>query len=190
MHDTRTRHCLGKLLSISGVNQGKGARSRPRTMRAWVSNTSSNDTGAPPIEAYKCERSCLRVYYHAYILTFPLFLFVFSYFPLSPLLSSRFLLERIQWFTEGITEFASQRKHRIKAFAMQSVFPLSVETGWNFRIDEARLLFKHFVVSSHRFIAASRNADKLYWKKCWSNIVRTKLVSYFHYYYNGRFSSN
>lgn len=69
MHDTRTRHCLGKLLSISGVNQGKGARSRPRTMGAWVSNTSSNDTGAPPIQAYKCERSCLRVYYHAYILT-------------------------------------------------------------------------------------------------------------------------
>lgn len=166
MHDTRTRHCLGKLLSISGVNQGKGARSRPRTMGAWVSNTSSNDTGAPPIEAYKCERSCLRVYYHAYILTFPLFLFVFSYFPLSPLLSSRFLLERIQWFTEGITEFASQRKHRIKAFAMQSVFPLC----WNWlKLPDRRgasvvQTFRRFFSSFHRGV-----------EECWQIILEKTL---------------
>lgn len=122
MHDTRTRHCLGKLLSISGVNQGKGARSRPRTMGAWVSNTSSNDTGAPPIEAYKCQRSCLRVYYHVY---FNLSFFSSFLLSLSPLLSSRFLLERIQWFTEGSGNLP--RKESIKVFATQSVFSLC----WN-----------------------------------------------------------
>lgn len=97
MHDTRTRHCLGKLLSISGVNQGKGARSRPRTMGAWVSNASSNDTGAPPIEAYINANVPVYAYIITYILTslsFCLFLFP----PLPPLLSVPFFsLERIQW---------------------------------------------------------------------------------------------
>lgn len=164
MHDTRTRHCLGKLLSISGVNQGKGARSRPRTMGAWVSNASSNDTGAPPIEAYINANVPVYAYIITYILTslsFCLFLFP----PLPPLLSVPFFsLERIQWFTWRIGDFASQRKHdgakgRCNAIGVL----LSVETGWNFRIDEASVLQTFRFFSSFHLRMECRQ-DELYCK--------------------------
>lgn len=155
MHDTRTRHCLGKLLSISGVNQGKGARSRPRTMGAWVSNTSSNDTGAPPIQAYKCERSCLRVYYHAYILTSLSFRpFLFPAF--SPSFVPFFIGKdtTVHGRDQGI---CLAKKASYKGFRNPiGILSLSLSPCWNFRIDEASVVQTfRFFSSFHPRIVAS-----------------------------------
>ena len=108
MHDTRTCIVSVGCWESPALTGGKGARSRPRTMGAWVSNDCSNDTGAPRIGAYvqtqhgvsrKAAKqfSRLRVHITAHASSFlffshafslPRFLFFFFFFSWT-----------IQWYT-------------------------------------------------------------------------------------------